>query len=102
MAEKIGCVQCGEEKRPLTFPVPKGAPEELQRDFGKWMEGQYKGRIRSDIGKEFFPVVRPWHRAPRAAVAAPSLAVSKARLDGAWSNLGEWKVSLPMAWGGTG
>ena len=35
---------------------------------------------------------------PRAAVAAPgSLAVSKARLDGAWSSLGQGKVSLPMA-----
>jgi len=27
-------------------------------------------------------VVRPWHRLPREAVAAPSLAVFKARLDG--------------------
>lgn len=36
-----------------------------------------------------FPVrmVRPWHRLPREAVATPSLEVSKARLDGAWSNL---------------
>ena len=47
-------------------------------------------RVRWDIGKEFL-VVRvgsPWHRVPRAAVAAPFLAVSKARLDRAWSNLG--------------
>jgi len=42
-------------------------------------------------------VVRPWHRLPREAVAAPSLAVFKARLDGALSNLVWWKVSLPMA-----
>ncbi|NXE65496.1 BOK protein, partial [Calcarius ornatus] len=41
-------------------------------------------------------MVGPWHRVPRAAVAAPSLEVSKAKLDGAWSNLGEWKVSLPV------
>ena len=36
---------------------------------------------------------------PRAAGAAPgSLAVPKARLDiGAWSSLGQWEVSLPMA-----
>ncbi|KAJ7413434.1 hypothetical protein BTVI_43741 [Pitangus sulphuratus] len=34
--------------------------------------------------------------------SAPSLEVSKARLDGALSNLGQWKVSLPMAGGGTG
>ena len=41
--------------------------------------------------KKSFPVrvVRPWHRVPRAAVAAPgSLAVSKARLDRAGSHLG--------------
>ena len=43
-----------------------------------------------DIRKKFFPerVVSPWHRVPREAVAAPTLAVSKVRLDGAWSNLG--------------
>ena len=32
-------------------------------------------------------VVRPWHRFPREAVAAPSLEGFKARLDGALSNL---------------
>jgi len=39
--------------------------------------------------KKFFTmrVVRHWHRLPREAVAAPSLAVFKARLDGALSNL---------------
>ena len=53
-----------------------------------------------DFGKEFLGlrVLRPWHRVPREAVAAPgSLEVPKARLDGAWSSLGQWKVSLPMA-----
>jgi len=44
-------------------------------------------------------VVRQWNRLPRGAVAAPSLAVFKARLDGASSNLLWWKVSLPMAGG---
>jgi len=33
------------------------------------------------------------------AVAAPSLEVSKARLDGALSNLVWWKVSLSLAGG---
>jgi len=44
-------------------------------------------------------VVRPWPRLPREAVAAPSLAGFKARLDGALSTLGWWKGSLPMEGG---
>jgi len=48
-----------------------------------------EGRFRLDIRKIFFTlrVVRPWPRLPREAVAAPSLAVFKARLDGALSTL---------------
>ena len=41
-----------------------------------------EGRFRLDMR-----VVRHWHRLPREVVDAPSLAVFKARLDGAWSNL---------------
>jgi len=44
-------------------------------------------------------VVRHWNRLPREAVDAPSLEVFKIRLEGAWSNLVWWKVSLPMAGG---
>jgi len=46
-------------------------------------------RFRVDIRKKFFTmrVVEHWHRLPREAVASPSLAVFKARLDGALSNL---------------
>jgi len=40
--------------------------------------------------------VRPWPRLPRDAVAAPSLAVLKARLDGALSTLGWGKGSPPI------
>jgi len=60
-----------------------------------------EGRFRLDIRKKFFTVrvLRPWHRLPREAVVAPSVAVFKARLDGALSNLGWWKGSLPMAGG---
>jgi len=48
-----------------------------------------EGRFRSDIRKKFctMRVVRHWKRFPREAVAAPSLAVFKDRLDGALSNL---------------
>ena len=59
--------------------------------MGQGMEGQdtgygfrvTEGKIRWDIGKEYTcEGVRPWHRVPRAAGAAPgSLAVPKARLD---------------------
>jgi len=42
-------------------------------------------------------VERRWNRLPREAVDAPSLAVFKARLDGALSNLLWWKGSLPVA-----
>jgi len=48
-----------------------------------------EGRFRLDIRKKFFTmrVVKHWPRLPREAVAAPSLAVFKAGLDGALSNL---------------
>jgi len=59
------------------------------------------GRFILAIRKKFFTVrvVRPWHRFPREAVAAPSLGVFRARLDRALSNLVWWKVSLPTAGG---
>jgi len=44
-------------------------------------------------------VVKPWPTLPREAVAAPSLAGFKARLDGALSSLGWWKMTLLMAGG---
>jgi len=43
--------------------------------------------------------LRLWPRLPREAVAAPSLAVLKARMDGALSTLGWGKMSLLMAGG---
>ena len=83
----------------------------MERDFpGACSDGtrdngfkQKEGRFRLDIRKKFFTVrvVRHWNRLPREVVDAPSLELSKARLDGALSNLVWWKVSLPMA-GGVG
>jgi len=48
-----------------------------------------EGRFRLDIRKKSFTVrvVRQWSKLPREAVAAPSLAVFKARLDGGLGNL---------------
>jgi len=48
-----------------------------------------ESRFRLDRRKKFFTlrVVRHWHWLPREAVAAPSLAVFKARLNGALRNL---------------
>ena len=91
------------------LPVPKGAGKKAgegrftgarsDRTRGNGFNLK-EGRFRLDTGKKFFTVrvaVRRWQRLPRAAVGAPSLGVLKARLDGAGSNLGWWKVSLPMA-----
>ena len=48
-----------------------------------------EGRSRLDVRGEFITqrVVRCWHRLPREAVDAPSLEVSKARLDEALGSL---------------
>jgi len=55
-----------------------------------------EGRFRLNKRKKFFTMraVRPW---PREAVAAPSLSLLKARLDGVLSSLVWWKGSLSMA-----
>jgi len=57
--------------------------------------------FRLGVRTKFFTVrvMRPWSRLPREAMAAPSLEVFKARLDGALSNLVFWKVFLLMAGG---
>jgi len=59
-------------------------------DRTRWNGFKLKeGRFQLDIRKKFFTmrVVKHWHRLSREAVAAPSLEVLKARLDGALSNL---------------
>jgi len=60
-----------------------------------------EGRFRLDMRKKFFPmrVMKHWPSLPREAVAAPSLAGFKAKLDGALCTLGWWKMSLLMAGG---
>jgi len=70
-------------------PVQSG-PHEVQ-------QGQV---LISSVMEKFFTwrVVRPWHRLPREAVDAPSLAAFKARLDGATWSCGR----CPCPWQGTG
>jgi len=77
--------------------VTRAWSDETRRNGFKLKEG----RFRLDVRKKFFPmrVVRHWPRLPREAVAAPSLAGFKARLDGALSTLVWWKMSLLMAAG---
>lgn len=57
--------------------------------------------IRLDTRKKLLPMgmVRHWHRLPIEDTDAPSLELSKAWLDRALSNLGQWKMSLSMAVG---
>jgi len=81
-----------------SLPVPEGAYKKAREGFFRracndrtWGNGfkLKEGKFGLEIRKKFFTmrVVRPWHRLPREVVAASSLAVFKARLDGALSNL---------------
>ena len=81
-----------------SLPVPEGADRKdgeglftrVCSDRTRGNDCKLKeGRFRLDIRKKYFTmrVVKHWHRLLREVVAAPSLAVFKARLDGALSNL---------------
>jgi len=109
---QVGVVQPAEEKalgRPYrSLAVNEGAYKKAGEGLftracsDRTRENGFKpkeGRFRFDKRKKFFTlrVVGHWNRLPRAAVDAPSLAVFKARLDGALSNVVWWKVSLPIA-----
>ncbi|GAB0190975.1 hypothetical protein GRJ2_001562800 [Grus japonensis] len=78
------------------FQYLKGPRGNMVRDCLSWSERTRgngfklkEGRFRLDVRKKFFPVrvVRHWNRLPREVVDAPSLAVFKARLDGALGNV---------------
>ncbi|PKU44430.1 hypothetical protein llap_5262 [Limosa lapponica baueri] len=58
-----------------------------------------ENRFRLDILKKFFTVrvVRHWNRLPKKVLHAPSLEMSKTRLNGSLRSLVQWEVSLPMA-----
>ena len=60
-----------------------------------------EGRFSLDTRKKFFnvEVVRHCNRLPREIVDAPSLKVFKASLGGAWSNMVQGEVSLPITGG---
>jgi len=85
---------------PLNLRKPEFGRACSDRTRGKGFKLK-EGRFRWDIRNKIFTlrVVRPWPRLPRAAVAAPSLAGLKARLDGALSTLVWWKAFLPWASG---
>jgi len=70
------------------------APEAAYKQAGEglftraWSDRASGNGFKLKEGKFFtLRVVRPWHRLPREVVAAPSLAVFKARLAGALSTL---------------
>jgi len=69
----------------LITPFTRLCSDRTRRNGSKLKEGRFK----LDIRKKFFTmrVVKHRNRLPREAVDAPSLAVFKARLDGALSNL---------------
>jgi len=88
--------------------------EERLRELGLF--SLEKRRLRGDLNSAFeylkepykkageglfftMRVVRHLNRLPRDLVDTPSLALFKARLDGALSNLVWWEVFLPMAGG---
>jgi len=108
--ESWGCSACrraGSRETLEQLPVPEGAYKRAGEGlFARAWRDRTRGngfklkerRFRLDIRRKFFTlrVVRPWQGLPREAVTALSLAVFKARLDGALSNLVWWKVSLPL------
>ena len=94
-AERVGAVQPAKENaagRPYcSLSVTEGglvtgACSARTRGNGFKLK---EGKFRLDARLKFFPmrVVKHWHWLPREAVAAPSLELFKARLDGALSNL---------------
>jgi len=80
------------------FHYPKGDYKRAgERHFTRAWSDRTRGNgfklkevgLRLDTRKKFFTmwVMRHWNRLPREAADVPSLAVFKARLDGALSNL---------------
>jgi len=94
----------------VSLPVPEGAGKKageglFTRAWSHKSTGNgfklKEGRFMLDTRSKFFTmqVMRHWKRLPREVVDTASLEVFKARLDGALSNLVQWKVSLPMPGG---
>lgn len=73
----------------------------MYKGIGQEGTDSEESRFRLDTGRKVFVVrvVRDYDKLPRETVVASYLAVFKARLDGAPSNLVYWKVSLSMAGG---
>ena len=98
--QRAGVVQPGEGKaggRPdCDLSVCKGAYKKVRDFLPRYIvTGQEEnvvnreGKFRLDVGKKFITLrmERHWNRLPREAVAAASLVVFKARLDGVMRNL---------------
>ncbi|RMB92382.1 hypothetical protein DUI87_31257 [Hirundo rustica rustica] len=105
-AARAGIVQPGQEKLWGDLSVAlwclKGLQERWRETIAKGWRDRTRGMASQCQGAgmdgKWGRVGRPWHRVPRGAVAAPgSVAVSKWLDTGAWSSLGQQKVSLPMA-----
>lgn len=72
-------LSCEDRLRAGVVQPGEGSGETLQSKEGRL------GRKRKI--RKILRVVKHWHKLPRTFVAVPSMEVSKARLDGALSNL---------------
>jgi len=98
------CIECSPEEKDLGVLVHKKLSMTCQCALAAQKANYVKRSVISRSREVIVPLcsglMRPHlEYCVREAVAAPFLEVFKAGLDGALSNLVQWKVSLPMAGG---